>query len=88
MLSLNLNGQLYKAGASDPLAPKYKPLQLYTKIRIRKNVISLLNGASHLVVMDTGKSEIPNAFFDSDFTNKFSQAFVSLWSQSRSEPSW
>lgn len=55
---------------------------------MRKNVVLLLNGASHLVVMDTGKAEIPGAFFASDFTTKFSQAFVSLRSQSWSEPSW
>lgn len=38
--------------------------------------------------MDTDKAEVPHAFFASVFTNKFSQAFVSLWSQSWSESSW
>lgn len=40
----------------------------------KDNMRSLLNGMGDLVTADTGKGEIPDAFFPPVFTNKVSQA--------------
>lgn len=48
----------------------------------------MLNGAAHLMVIDTDRAEVTRAAFASVFTYKCFQALVSLWSESLSESYW